>query len=582
MGYKKEKIKNNLKIKGYRLIISFFFLVGVFFLIGVSSFGFVNFVVAQNVQQTNLQTTDQQWPAFNFCCEKTKSGAWCQNTQEDSCDSAFRKTPTSCDATSYCKLGCCVDSEEGLCMENTPQKVCEISKGTWIDDERCQISQCNLGCCIIGDQASFVTQTRCKRLSALYGLQTNFRTDVDNEASCILTAFSSEKGACIFESDGEKTCIMSTRGDCSRKKETNSSTEFFKDYLCSADVLATNCGPTTETVCVDGKDEVYFKDSCGNIANIYDSNKVYSKDQSYWQKIVPKSESCNYNSKNGNAGSSVCGNCNYISGSICRKGKANFGDFSCKDLNCYNTEDGNNYKNGESWCVYQGDVGGGLDSVGSRHFRHVCVNGEETIEPCSDFRNEACIQDEISTSNGNFIEAACRVNRWSDCINQINQEACENTDKRDCYWLGGYRYIGGNGSVAESDPNKESSGVLKGGDGICLPNNPPGLEFWQEGNAKSICSLGNSRQTVDFEKNLFGDKKCEDDCEVLTSNWIEEMNNICKSLGDCGNYVNVVGVYTDDGVVIKDNGKIRKISQGIAENAFEEEEEKGFFEGLFD
>jgi len=67
------------------------------------------FILALNV---SLVIPQDQFPAFNVCCEKTKSGAWCQNTQEDQCDTSFRKTPTSCDATSYCKLGICVDSAE--------------------------------------------------------------------------------------------------------------------------------------------------------------------------------------------------------------------------------------------------------------------------------------------------------------------------------------------------------------------------------------------------------------------------------------------------------------------------------------
>src|SRR3990167_7856396 len=124
-----------------------------------------------------------QQSSSNVCCEKTMSGAWCQNTQEGQCDPAFRKTPTSCEATSFCKPGCCIDSQEGLCMENTPQKVCESSSGTWVDDEECNVPQCNLGCCILGDQASFVTLTRCKKLSSFYGLTTNFRKDINSEDS---------------------------------------------------------------------------------------------------------------------------------------------------------------------------------------------------------------------------------------------------------------------------------------------------------------------------------------------------------------------------------------------------------------
>ena len=41
---------------------------------------------------------------------------------------------------------------------------------------------------------------------------------------------------------------------------------------------------TKETTCIEGKDEVYFKDSCGNIANIYDSSKI--NDKGYWNKVI--------------------------------------------------------------------------------------------------------------------------------------------------------------------------------------------------------------------------------------------------------------------------------------------------------
>jgi len=525
----------------------------------------VGFIVAQQIGE---------WPNFNVCCEKTKSGAWCQNTLEENCDESFRVTPTSCDATSYCKLGTCVDSEEGICMENSPQKVCEISTGTWIDDDIESTPQCNLGCCFIGDQASFVTQTRCKRLSSLYGLKTNFKNDVENEVACIMTAYSSEKGACVFDEEGSRNCIMTTRGGCKQGEgNVSSEGEFFKDYLCSADELGTDCGPTRKTSCIEGRDEVFFLDSCGNPTNIYDANRVYSKDPSYWQKIVQPIDSCQPNANDGNAGSTSCGNCDYLSGSICRKGRATYGDYACKDLNCYDTRNGNDYRNGESWCVYQGDVGLGSDLVGSRHFRHVCIHGEETVEACSDFRNEVCIEQDLQTSDGNFIEAACRVNRWQDCINQLTERDCSNTDKRDCAWYKGFHYDGSSSSnekdqnvknLAEGDNKKENAGILLGG-GVCLPNNPPGLKFWEEGSAQQTCSLGNAKITVNYEKGIIGGRKCEGNCQVLTSSWAEKMNDVCKSLGDCGAYTNIAGKYTDNGVAIKDNGKRRKsISQGIA------------------
>jgi hypothetical protein len=553
--------------------------------------------------------------SFNVCCEKTKNGAWCLNTLEKNCDSSidsltkapYRKTPTSCEATSFCKPGCCIDSQEGLCMENTPERVCKNSGGVWADDSECNVPQCSLGCCILGEQASFVTLTRCKRLSSLYGLETNFKKNIADEASCILITQLQDKGACVFESEFQKTCKFTTREVCSGIKPSGnvtSKTSFYKDYLCSADELAANCGPTTETMCVEGKEEVYFKDSCGNPANIYDAGKI--REPSYWKKIVPKAQSCALNFNRINQDSKTCGNCDYFSGSICKKGSASYGEYSCKDLNCYNTENGKDYKNGESWCVYQGNTGEGRDAVGSRHFRHICINGEEIIEACDDYRAKVCIEGKIQTSKGNFAEAACRANRWTDCINQDEKDDCENTDQRDCYWREGYYFksagtsessastsnvpsksgdvFGGGatggfsgGSQASfgggatgktitgfaTEGNENEPNILEG-EGACLPDIPPGLKFWNKGDASGICNLGSSICIVTYEKNLLGKASSikNEDCRSSNGKWVKAMNDICKSLGDCGAYVNVAGKFTSKGAELKVSGT-KKVLDGL-------------------
>jgi len=554
----------------------------------------------------NVSAEASPWPAFNVCCEKTESGAWCQNTLEENCDKNFRQTPTSCDATSFCKPGCCYDSQEGLCMENTPQKVCNDANGTWVDDASCNIPQCDLGCCVLGTQASFVTLTRCKRLSGLYGLETNFRNDINDEMTCIAVAASQDQGACVYEQDYQRTCKFTTRGECLGIEGGNitSKAKFYKDYLCSAEELATNCGPSSKTMCVEGKDEVYFQDTCGNPANIYDASKI--NDKSYWRKVIDKSKSCGAESQNGNAGSKTCGNCDYFKGSICSKGSASYGDYVCKDLNCYNTENGKDYKNGESWCVYDSKTGDGKDVVGSRHFRHVCINGEEIIEPCADYRNEVCIENEIESQGQKFTEAACRVNRWTDCIDQDNEKDCLNTDKRDCYWLEGASMLGvikvregkteqtfsgkGTGGFlggvtgkaifgGDDSKNKgKSSGVQLGG-GACLPKVPPGLKFWEGGDSQSICSLGNSVCVVEYEKKLYGDKKAVKNEECLTQAYAQKMNEVCRSLGDCGAYVNIAGRFTEDGAEWKIKGRKQTINQGILGSLKPEKE--GFLNKLF-
>ncbi len=453
-----------------------------------------------------------------FCAERTTDGAWCQNVPMEKVNTGYRYAPTSCESTSYCKLGTCVDSQEGLCMENTPQKVCEDPTGlgegggVWFDSSVDEIPQCFLGCCLLGDQASFVTQTRCKQLSSLYGLETNYRTDIQSEVQCITTATSQAKGACVFDKDNEKTCKFTTRGECNILTSSSGSAEFHEDYLCSAESLGTNCGPSQKTTLIDGKDEVYFTDTCGNQANIYDADR--QNDKSYWEKITGKSDSCGFNNLNGNAGSASCGNCDYFLGSTGKKYDRGsdpvapkFGDYICRDLGC--EFDGQEYKHGETWCSVSSEEGKNLP--GSRYSRLVCYNGEVSVEACADFRQEVCMQDEV---NG-FKTAACRVNKWQECTTQTNSKDCENTDRRDCSWTSSK----------------------------CVPKFAPGFDFWKEtSDAESLCSLANNNCVVKYEKGLLSDEwECVENCECLGDNWAQEQNTLCIALGDCGAIQNYLG-----------------------------------------
>ncbi len=500
----------------------------------------------------------------DYCCEKTNYGAWCQNTKQENCDTngGLRKTPTSCDATSFCKQGCCYDSSEGLCMENTPQRVCNAKNGTYLDNAECNVPQCELGCCVLDNQAALVTLTRCKKLSGFYGLETDFRNNIDDELECIAITQAQDRGACVFEEQFTRTCKFTTRESCTAIQSTGnmSKPEFFKDYLCSAEELATNCGPSTETTCIPGKDEVYFKDTCGNPANIYDAGKV--NDKSYWRKIIDRSESCGAGQSN--AGSASCGNCDYYLGSICKKAERGqgvaYGNYICKDLNCPKASDGKEHKHGESWCSYDGSVGQGRDSVGSRHVRHLCVGGEEIVEPCADFRNEICLEGKTKTSSGEFQEAACRVNRWNDCTKQTEKKQCENTDKRDCYWAEGASFV--QTKEGNTGQSEKTSGLKQGG-GACVPDVPPGLKFWDEGGTEGTCSIASAACEVTYEKGLLGSKKCTDNCECLEESWAGQMNKICASVGDCGAYVNWLGKYTDDGADWKVGKEEKTLSQAI-------------------
>ena len=486
---------------------------GILLLIGLSVFILVaniNFSSADGLNQT-------------ICCEKTLSGLSCQNVPQDQCSPNSRQAPTSCDSTSFCKPGVCYNSVQGTCLDNTPQITCNSNGGVWSAQTP---PQCSLGCCILGNQAAFVTLTRCKYLSSSLGLQTNYNNNVQDENQCILQVQNQDQGACVYTDQFQKTCKFTTRGECGANLNgTSAQAQFFKDKLCSAPELGTNCAPTTKTACIPGKDEVYFVDTCGNPGNIYDSSKI--NDQDYWTNVKTKDQSCSPSS--GNANSPNCGNCNYLSGSICRAAnstgqKPSYGSYICQDLNCGKTSDGKSYKQGESWCVYN-DQGGSSNSnnaVGSRFYKHICENGQEVLEQCADFRQEECIQDSIQTSAGPFSQAACRVNRWQDCTAQTNKADCANSDKRDCTWEAGAA-IG------------NSTG------GACIPTNSPGLQFWSGDQAQSICSQGNAQCIVTFEKGLFGGETCKSNCQCLTSGWQQQRIQICESLVDCGPKINWIG-----------------------------------------
>jgi len=485
-----------------------------------------SFVYAQSGTPNNPNVGN---PLQTVCCEQTTKGAYCQNVPVSECKPGSRQVPTSCESTSYCKAGTCYDSTEGTCLDSTPQLVCNVNGGVWSAE---QPAQCSLGCCILGNQAAYVSLVRCKRLSSYLGLETNYDTSVGTELACIEKVQQQEVGACVYEFEFERTCKFGTRAECNVQTGGNATLaggNFFSGKLCSAEELGTICGPTTKTKCVDGKDGVYFVDSCGNAANIYDASKT--QDQLYWTNVINPENSCN--PSGGNALSSSCGNCDYLQGSICRNEKdasksPTYGDFICADLNCKNTQNGKNYKHGESWCV-DNDAGGNGNSdnsVGSRFYKHVCINGEEVLEQCEDLRAEECIADTINE----FSQAACKVNRWQDCLQQSDKLDCENEDLRDCNWKEGIFLQ----SLANSTNANQATGT-------CFPENKPGFNFWSDSETSNLCSVGSETCVVKFEKGLFEEERCVENCECLDANWEKQKSDVCKMLGDCGPSINWLG-----------------------------------------
>ncbi|HUS50532.1 MAG TPA: hypothetical protein VMZ91_10230, partial [Candidatus Paceibacterota bacterium] len=337
------------------------------------------------------------------CCSLDNSGNRCQeyfstNIQDNCNGTVF---PGRCSDFSECKIGCCFNPNEGNCVANSPKGKCEGEGGEWYNDGACNIVKCEKGCCLLGGEARFVTSKNCEVLSSFLGFEKYFMPEIKTEVSCIILSELQDKGACVLDSGSERTCKFTTRQECISL--AGDSDNFVKNSLCTNPELNTTCKKTQETICIEGKEEVYFVDSCGNPANIYDSSKV--NDENYWKEIIFKTESCGTGGSN--TESKTCGNCDGLQ-SKCKnyaKAKVNkpsYGDNICADLSCKdapaNGGGKQDRKNLESWCVYDGKIGNGDDVAGSRHFKYVCVEGEVQFEACADFRNELCVESRDSNA----------------------------------------------------------------------------------------------------------------------------------------------------------------------------------------
>ncbi|MFH1331809.1 MAG: hypothetical protein ABIH63_00810 [archaeon] len=566
--------------------------------------------------------------AANVCCEKTKSDDYCLYTDESNCASDSKMASITCEQTSYCKIGCCYSSDEGRCYKNTPKAECDSIRGnTWDSDENCGILQCNKGCCMIGNEAFFVTQVRCKAETSLYpNVTMTFDENILTEQECIAKSRAEDKGCCVSGTE----CTFTPRGSCGTASVVQIGNEtgdgFYSGMLCSNDKLKCDCAKQQTTGCLPGEDEVYWFDSCGNRENIYNADKTASYNNGY---VLSKDESC----KLKGAFDPSCGNCDYSTGTLCGPSKNDVtmkeGDYTCKDVSCKTVYDdevspnaGSSKKNGESWCIYDTFPGHARDAVGSRHFRHICVNGEEMVEPCRDFREEICIQgimknDPAETAfesfgvKGDYVEAACRDNRWEDCyacnsvtscggdcagkgVDCCAKKCCEEISVRDCYWL--------------------KAGIAVGITGVCVPDVPPGFAFWgvqssdissstKSGTAErlvaeysseetsststptgaavstaagtstitgtgggagsSVCSQANQECTVTWHRGgvsrIFSrdDWKCVANCHCTEHAWIVAGNTLCKSMGDCGAYFNILGKITTDGYANTASGETK-------------------------
>ncbi|MDA3837346.1 MAG: hypothetical protein PF542_07040 [Nanoarchaeota archaeon] len=464
----------------------------------------------------------------NICCEKTNTGAWCQNVPANQCASE-RAAQTSCSQTSFCQLGTCVDNNAGICIPNSPKRECEQNGGQWSLEAKSQIPMCAPGCCKIGDEVAFVSQTECKQLASDYGVNINFLKEITDEPSCLALAKPSDKGACVTYSDTGSTCTMITREACN-----SMSGDFNDGLLCTAPGLS-DCAKSDKTTCYD--DDVYFLDTCGNLANIYDE-RMFSSNENSWTI-----EMTNYwtDVKDDYSDFKAQGDCDYVSGTSCtsKRGLNFCGDLSCEyDTNNNGKIDaGEKYSHGESWCAEsdgaynhilvdpetmefldektQTDLKTEYNTYnvpGSRYYRLQCWEGETIVEPCRDYRNEVCKEANIGENN-DFGIAQCRVNAWRNCLDIDTKLGCDEA-YTDCKWVQGYRF----------DFAKAPKELIENEQGSCLPLYAPGFDFWVEGTSgEAVCSLATVSENVQYETHWLEERDDIDyDLELATENCLED------------------------------------------------------------
>ena len=461
------------------------------------------------------------------CCLETEQGELCREFlpgAENNCKADL--IPGSCNLISSCELGCCIDNDEGLCTTKTTRQACEADGGDWNNEENCAINECQKGCCVLGSEAQFIGNSRCTKISSLFGFDKDFRQQINNELECLSLAASAVKSACVF---GGERCEFKSEVECVSERG-----DYYSGLLCSNANLSVSCDKQASIGCIDGKDEIYWFDSCGNQENIYDSDKDRS-----WHagRVLQKDLSCG--AGEGNIDSQNCGNCNRFLGSVCSEtgviGGVQDGNYICQDLSCVD-ENGNERDNGESWCVYDGVIGDGKDVVGSRHWKRMCIEGKIKIEPCADYRGGVCVQSDVEGDKGDFSIAACTINEASACIsyNQKKDTLVKNCETNNMCYL-------------------KKINVDKGFKfDICLPNYPKGFDLSYDANhelAQNLCKLANQKCTVIYEKKIRRGWKCIFNCNCEDSGFGRQMNDLCTSLGDCGSYVNYIGDGTDNSVV---------------------------------
>ena len=484
--------------------------------------------------------------AISGCCVNPDSTGICISVETASeCNGDF-KPGQNCEVTQDCNKGCCIDEAQGTCSTGSTKSTCILDGGKWDSDKNCNLAECIQGCCDLGEMKVYSTKARCGILSESFQIGKNQQLPWDsniNYFDCRVDNSLKEVGACTtLNDDGTTNCKISSELECS--VDTYSKGKFYLGKLCTSEALGTVCKKTELTTCLEGKDQVYFLDSCGNPANIYDSSKV--NDQTYWENIISPEMSCNSNS--GNENSKSCGNCNFNLGGICSASKdfkPDYGNNYCQQTSC--EFNGEVFKPGESWCVYEGKVGDGDDIPGSTHRRFRCDSGKiiKEVTGTTGYRDKVCQQKiYIDDFENKFRSAENVLNPSKDsksiCLTYNEEEPEEMVKSCMANSLCFLKKV-------DVDTNFKFS--------YCVSKYPVGFDLITDNNEKieaqeEVCNIG-TKTCIGVEQRKWhgthpkwkwvSNKRC------TTKEFTKQMNDFCRSLGDCGATVNIAGEFTDEG-----------------------------------
>ena len=468
------------------------------------------------------------------CCEKIKgSPTTCQDAGSiDECDSdyMFWESP-SCSNIPDCETVTCIYENSGECSPETPQITCIKEGGT--PDKRAadEIDICQTGCALFEDgSVCSNTEVKCEQIAMAYGIgMKEFRLGVTDQ-ECYALAEPKEVGACVFEGDYLADCEMIEKQECLARDG-----DFNEGLLCTAPRLS-NCAKTSKTTCSEEK--VYFLDSCGNKANVYDS-RMFSDNEGSWNAEMTdywtyiQEPKCSVNGD----GSNICGDCDYLQGSTCKEYnrfemtseyRPIYGENTCANLGCFDDSDENvkkfkeEYKrypqHGESWCAISGENEGLNPGIkvnaltgfitdeererlengynkfnlpGSEYVVLNCWDGEVEDAPCDSMRRQVC-KETLVGEEEDFSVARCMTNDWISCVSIGNKDDCE-VPELDCKWIEGFRF--GETPVVQEEIRDKYQGA-------CVPLIAPGFMFWDDSNGQDgeeWCELGEQAVDVLYE-----------------------------------------------------------------------------------